>query len=71
MLVYAFRTVLALAHPLMPFITEELWGALPHRGPALMVASWPSHSHAIDQAALDQFKVRALEDLPLDSMLAS
>ncbi|KAK9846098.1 hypothetical protein WJX84_007187, partial [Apatococcus fuscideae] len=60
-LVYAFRTVLALAHPLMPFITEELWGALPHRGPALMVAQWPSHTHAIDAAALDQFKV--LQDL--------
>ncbi|KAK9845737.1 hypothetical protein WJX81_000915 [Elliptochloris bilobata] len=55
-LVYAMRAVLALAHPLMPFVTEELWQALPHRGDALIVAPWPRHSGAIDTAALCQFE---------------
>jgi Anticodon-binding domain of tRNA ligase len=31
-LVYAFDVTLRLLHPFMPFITEELWQALPHRG---------------------------------------
>ncbi|KAJ9523893.1 hypothetical protein QJQ45_020096 [Haematococcus lacustris] len=39
--VYVFDKVLRLLHPFMPFVTEELWQALPHTGNALIVASWP------------------------------
>ena len=28
-LVYVFKTVLKLLHPYMPFVTEELWQAMP------------------------------------------
>ena len=28
-------------HPIMPFITEEIWQRLPHKGDSIMVASWP------------------------------
>ena len=31
-LVYVFDRVLRLGHPFMPFITEQLWQAMPHRG---------------------------------------
>lgn len=32
---------LRLLHPIMPFLTEEIWQKLPHEGESLMVAEWP------------------------------
>jgi len=43
-LVEALDTYLRLLHPVMPFVTEQLWGALPHRETdpeLLIVARWP------------------------------
>ena len=41
-LLYVLTEILKLAHPFMPFVTEEIWQALPHDGEALMVAAYPS-----------------------------
>ncbi len=41
-LTYVFTNTLALLHPFMPFITEEIWQTMPHgNGSALMVTEWP------------------------------
>jgi valyl-tRNA synthetase len=33
--------ILRLLHPFMPFVSEEIWQALPHDGDLLATASWP------------------------------
>ncbi len=41
-LCYVFTNTLALLHPFMPFITEEIWQTMPHTdAEALMVTEWP------------------------------
>ena len=40
-LLYVLTEILKLLHPFMPFITEEIWQALPHDGEALMIAEYP------------------------------
>jgi valyl-tRNA synthetase len=43
-LVEALDTYLRLLHPIMPFVTEALWGSLPHQAgdpELLIVARWP------------------------------
>ena len=47
-LTYVFKGTLALLHPVMPFITEEIWQSMPHLGEALMVSSWPVFDEKLD-----------------------
>ena len=46
-LLYVLTQILKLLHPFMPFITEEIWQALPHDGEALMVAEYPKFDEAL------------------------
>ena len=38
--------ILRLLHPFMPFVTEELWQAIPHDGETLALAAWPKARRA-------------------------
>jgi valyl-tRNA synthetase len=38
--------ILRLLHPFMPYVTEELWQALPHDGELLATAAWPKAKKA-------------------------
>jgi valyl-tRNA synthetase len=40
-LVETLETTLRLLHPFMPFLSEELWQRLPHKGESIMIAPFP------------------------------
>jgi valyl-tRNA synthetase len=40
-LVRVLEATLRLLHPFMPFITEEIWQRLPHKGDSIMLAPYP------------------------------
>ncbi|MED1602921.1 valine--tRNA ligase [Alkalihalophilus marmarensis] len=40
-LAYVLDQTMRLLHPIMPFITEEIWQHLPHQGDSITVAEWP------------------------------
>ena len=41
-------------HPIMPFITEEIWQRLPHEGDSIMVAPWPKPQAAETDAKAEE-----------------
>ena len=53
-LVYVMNGTLQLLHPFMPFITEEIWQALPHQGESIMVSQWPRYKEELNFAAQEQ-----------------
>ncbi len=68
-LVYVLDQLLRLLHPFMPFITEEIWQALPHEGESIMVAQWPvadeSLSFPVEGAEMEMVMnaIRAVRNL--------
>jgi valyl-tRNA synthetase len=49
---WAFDQILVMLHPLMPFITEELWHAMGDRGDhPLITAAWPDPRAVVDPNA--------------------
>ena len=46
-LVYVMQGMLKLLHPFMPFVTEEIWQAIPNDSETIMLASWPEYDEAL------------------------
>lgn len=46
-LVYVMSNTLKLLHPFMPFITEEIWLALPHDGESIMISDWCKYDESL------------------------
>jgi valyl-tRNA synthetase len=57
----ALERLLALLHPVMPHVTEEIWSQLSHREARLIVSPWsePDERFAADAAALDRVQEAA------------
>ncbi|MGE0105018.1 MAG: valine--tRNA ligase [Blastocatellales bacterium] len=45
-IIYVLERSLRLLHPIMPFITEELWQRLPHKGESICAAEFVEHNSA-------------------------
>jgi valyl-tRNA synthetase len=50
--VNVLETTMRLLHPIMPFVTEELWQRLPHEGETIMYAPWPLPDETIEDRGL-------------------
>ncbi len=59
-LVYVMSNTLKLLHPFMPFITEEIWLALPHDGESIMISEWPKYDEALNFSVEEEAMERVM-----------
>ncbi len=53
-LVYVLTSIVKMLHPFIPFITEEIYQALPHKEESICISSWPMiHKEFEDTKALE------------------
>jgi valyl-tRNA synthetase len=60
-LYHVLETMLRLLHPIMPFITEEIWQALPHEGESIMVAPFPVADQSFIDESVEKTMARVME----------
>jgi valyl-tRNA synthetase len=63
---HVLAETLALAHPIIPFVTEEIWAHVPGTGDLLMAHGWPEPDPALsDPAAEDEVRraIAAVQEL--------
>ena len=53
-LLYVLTGILKLLHPFMPYITEEIYQAIPHECEALIIAPYPKYDEALSFPAEEQ-----------------
>jgi valyl-tRNA synthetase len=57
-LAYVLDQTMRLLHPFMPFITEEIWQALPHQGESITISEWPKvRTDLTDEQAAGEMKL--------------
>jgi valyl-tRNA synthetase len=53
-LLEVLETTLRLLHPILPYVTEEIWQRLPHQGPSIMAAAYPRPDPSKRDAGAEQ-----------------
>ena len=53
-LVYVLSGILKLLHPYMPFITEEIYQAIPHADESIMISAYPAYDESLDFADAEE-----------------
>ena len=67
-LVYVLTDILKLLHPFLPFITEEIYQAIPHDTESIMISKWPEYdptlSFADEEAQMEKIMdaIRAIRN---------
>src|SRR5699024_12794957 len=56
-LAHVFDEIMRMLHPYMPFLTEEIWQQIPHKGESITVAAWPIYNETYhDEVASKEMK---------------
>jgi len=58
-LAHTLNNILRLLHPIMPFVTEEIWQSTPHKSESIVVAPYPT----VDDSLIDPTAVKELDIL--------
>ena len=56
-LIYVLTAIVKMLHPIVPFITEEIYQILPHDEESIMISSWPS----VNEKFSDEAAVKSLD----------
>ena len=62
-LTYVLSNTLKLLHPFMPFITEEIWQALPHDGESIMISDFPVYNEALKNDSAESDMLMIMESI--------
>lgn len=60
-LLYIMTNTIKLLHPFMPFITEEIWQALPTNCESIMIAEWPEYDESLSFKAEEAEFARVMD----------
>lgn len=55
-LVYVLMQIIKMLHPIVPFITEEIYQTLPHKEESITISSWPT----VEEAFNDEEEINSL-----------